>query len=187
MPFAMVDTAVLDHEGNYCEPYTLGRLVANSPCNMKCYKNNPEATDAFFIKDATGKTWGDCRVYGYIDGQGGVHMKGRIPDHPGDVPLFRIAEAVLCDRKNVLSCEVVEADGAYVAHVEFMPGYNGDQKSVLKNAQKRCLKSFGREVTDRLYWRIRSNEEAFPLTGCGKRSAKALVQEGISRNCFKLN
>ena len=186
MPFAMVDTAVLDYEGKHCESYQLGRLVANSPCNMKCYKNNPEATDAFFIKDAAGKTWGDCRVYGYIDAQGGVHMKGRIPDAPGDVPLFQIAEAVLRDRKNILSCEVVEVDESYVAHVEFVPGLTQDQKSVLKKAQKRCLTSFGKEVTDRIYWRIRNNEESFPLTGCGKRSVKALSQEGISSNCFKL-
>ena len=187
MPFAMVDTAILDYNGNYCKPYELGRLVANSPCNMKCYKNNPEATEAFFIKDAAGKTWGDCRVYGYIDAQGGVHMKGRIPDAPGDIPLFQIAEAVLCDRKNILSCEVVEVDKSYVVHVEFMPSLQKDEKSVLKKAQQRCINSFGKAVVDRIYWRIRSNEEAFPLTGCGKRSAKALVQEGISNHCFKLD
>lgn len=186
MPFAMVDTAILDNEGKYCKPFELGRLVANSPCNMKCYKNNPEATEAFFIKDVTGKTWGDCRVYGYIDAQGGVHMKGRIPDSPGDIPLFRIAEAILHDRKNVLSCEVVEVDKSYVAHVEFMPGPEKDEKSVLRKAQQRCIKSFGKAVADRIYWRIRSNAESFPLTGCGKRSAKALVEEGISSNCFKL-
>ena len=187
MPFAMVDTAVLDHTGNYCKPYVLGRLVANSPCNMKCYKNNPEATDAFFIKDATGKTWGDCRVYGYIDAQGGVHMKGRIPDAPGEVPLFKIAETVLSDRKNILSCEVVEVDKSYVVHVEFIPGREQKQKTVLEKAYNRCNKAFGQAVTARIYWRIRSNEESFPLTGCGKRSAKALAQEGISSKCFKLN
>lgn len=185
LPFSMIDVAVLDTEGNVRKPYQLGRLVANSPCTMKCYKNNPEATAAFFIKDATGKTWGDCRVYGYIDAQGGVHMKGRIPDRPGDVPLFQIAEAVLKDRKNILSCEVVEVGECYVAHVEFVPGFKQNQKSILAKAQSRCKKTFGKEVADRSYWRVRSNEESYPLTGCGKRSAKALVEEGITSNCFK--
>lgn len=184
MPFAMVDTAILDDEGHYCKPYTLGRLVANSPCNMKCYKNNPIATDAFFIKDATGKTWGDCRVYGYIDAQGGVHMKGRIPENPNDIPTFKIAEVILRNRKHILSCEVVEVEKQYVAHVEFMPHSNCNHTVVLQKAQKKCVQSFGMDVVDRIYWRIRSNEESFPLTGCGKRSAKALMQEGISSKCF---
>ena len=186
MPFAMVDTAVLDHEGNYCQPYQLGRLVANSPCNMKCYKNNPEATAAFFIKDAAGKTWGDCRVYGYMDAQGGVHMKGRIPDNPEQIPVFKISETILKDRKAILSCEVVEVGEHYVAHIEFTPGFNRNQKVTLNKAQKRCVKAFGKDTTDRIYWRIRSTEESFPLTGCGKRSAKALIQEGIDRHCLKL-
>ena len=186
VPFSMVDIAALDSQGYQCKPYQLGRLVANSPCTMKCYKNNPKATDAFFIKDATGKTWGDCRVYGYIDAQGGVHMKGRIPDAPGEVPLFQIAEAVLRDRKNILSCEVVEVDKSYVVHVEFMPGRGKNKDSVLKKAYNRCNKSFGQDVSSRIYWRIRSNDESFPLTGCGKRSAKKLIEEGIDSNCIEV-
>ncbi len=185
MPFAMVDTAVLDREGNCCKPYELGKLVANSPCNMKGYKNNPEATKAFFIKDANGKTWGDCRVYAYIDAQGGVHMKGRIPDHPSDLPLFRIAETILKDRKNILSCEVVEVGDSYVVHVELMPETKQTQKNILKKSLKRCRQAFDNTIAERIYWRVRSTSESFPLTGCGKRSAKALVEEGISSYCFK--
>ena len=186
MPFAMVETAILDGEGNYCKPYELGKLVANSPCNMKGYKNNPEATNAFFIKDAAGKTWGDCRVYAYMDAQGGVHMKGRMPERPGELPPFRLAETILKDRKNVLSCEVVEVGNAYVAHVELVPEARQEQKTILKKSLKRCKQAFGNAVAERMYWRVRSTEEAFPLTGCGKRSAKALVEEGISSHCFKM-
>ncbi len=180
MPFAMVDAAILDENGAYCKPYELGRLVANSPCNMKCYKNNPEATESFFIKDATGKVWGDCRVYGYIDAQGGVHMKGRIPDKAGDIPGFRIAEVILRDRKNVLSCEVVEVEGSYVAHVELQPYAKISETACIDRAKMRCEKAFGKSLMERIHWRVRSNKEAFPLTACGKRSAKALVEEGVN-------
>ncbi len=184
IPFSMVDVAVLDPKGYKCKPYQLGRLVANSPCNMKEYKNNPEATAAFFIKDATGKTWGDCNVYSYIDKHGGIHMKGRIPTHTESVPLFRIAEEILKDRKHILSCEVVESEGRLVAHVELQPHISLNQIEILTKAKARCANVFGKNIPE-ILWRVRSSEEAFPLSGCGKRSAKALVAEGTS-NCIKL-
>lgn len=186
IPFNMVDVAVLNVDGKECKPYQLGRLVVNSPCNMKEYKNNPEATANFFIKDASGKTWGDCKVYGYVDKQGGVHMKGRIPDKNQSIQPFQIAEVILKDRKNILSCEVVEIENFYVAHIEFQPGRKQDFKLTLSKAEERCQKVFGDKIVKRMYWRMRSNEESFPLTGCGKRDAKALVREGLSSKCIKL-
>lgn len=185
LPFGMVDVAVLDSKGNKCKPYELGRLVANSPCNMKEYKNDPEATAKFFIKDADGKTWGDCRVYSYIDRQGGVHMKGRVPEMQNTIPLFKFAEEILKDRKNILSCEVVEVEERYVAHVEFVPNVVRNPKRVLTEAKQRCIKVFGKEDTNRILWRVRSNEEAFPLTGCGKRNVNALILEGTNK-CFEI-
>ena len=55
-PFDFVEIAVLDPNGVILGPNQIGRLVANSPCTMKCYKNNVAATDAFFVKDSNGKT-----------------------------------------------------------------------------------------------------------------------------------
>ena len=42
-PFDFVDVAVLDQDGNKLGPNQVGRLVADSPCTMKCYKNDPVA------------------------------------------------------------------------------------------------------------------------------------------------
>ena len=185
-PFQMVDVAVLDENGNYCEPYQMGRLVANSPCNMKCYKNNPEATNNFFIKDATGKVWGDCNVYSFIDEKGGVHMKGRIPTSKETLPPFMIADTILKDTKNILSCEVIEDEetGYYIAHVELQPGKENMEKTII-SANNRCIKQFGEDFTSRLVYRIHSFDEAFELTGCGKRNNQALKREGITDKCVK--
>ncbi len=185
-PFQMVDVAVLDENGEYCEPYQMGRLVANSPCNMKGYKNNPEATEKFFIKDAHGKTWGDCNVYSFIDSKGGIHMKGRIPTHKEIIPPFLIADEILKDTKNILSCEVIqdEETGYYVAHIEMQPGKNNHTK-IIDSAEQRCIKKFGEEFTSNLLFRIHSFEESFELTGCGKRSGNALRSEGVTEKCVK--
>lgn len=183
-PFQMVDVAVLDENGNYCEPYQMGRLVANSPCNMKCYKNNPEATEKFFIKDATGKIWGDCNVYSFIDEKGGVHMKGRIPNEKEMIPPFIISDTILKDTKNILSCEVIEDEVTqyYVAHIELQPGKSNVER-VISSAKERCEKKFGEEFTSRIVYRIHSFEEAFELTGCGKRNNQALKKEGVTEKC----
>lgn len=185
-PFQMVDVAVLDEEGKECQPYQMGRLVANSPCNMKCYKNNPEATDKFFIKDANGKVWGDCNVYSYIDSMGGVHMKGRIPSEKETLPPFMVADTILKDTKNILSCEVIEdpETSYYVAHVEMQPEKSNVPK-ILYSADRRCKKRFGEDFTSRLLYRVHSFDESFELTGCGKRNYKALKREGVTTKCVK--
>lgn len=185
-PFQMVDVAVLDENGNECPPYQMGRLVANSPCNMKCYKNNPEATEKFFIKDANGKVWGDCNVYSYIDSMGGVHMKGRMPSEKETLPPFMVADTILKDTKNILSCEVVEdpETSYYVAHVEMQPEKT-NVPQILHSADQRCKKRFGEDFTSRLLYRVHSFDESFELTGCGKRSSQALKSEGVTTQCVK--
>ena len=185
-PFQMVDIAILDENGKECAPYQMGRLVANSPCTMKYYKNNPEATNKFFIKDANGKVWGDCNVYSYIDSMGGVHMKGRIPSEKEEFPPFLIADTILKDTKNILSCEVVknEEEDIYVAHIEMQPEAKNVKKA-LYSAEQRCENQFGEDFTSKIAYRLHSFEESFELTGCGKRNNRALKTEPITNKCIK--
>ena len=185
-PFQMVDVAVLDDEGKECVPYQMGRLVANSPCNMKCYKNNKEATDKFFIKDAKGKVWGDCNVYGYLDSVGGVHMKGRIPTKKEEIPPFLLADTILKDTKNILSCEVIENEeaGIFVAYIEMQPKAK-DVKKILYSAEQRCIHRFGEAFVSKLVYRVYSFNETFELTGCGKRNIQVLKTKAISEECVK--
>lgn len=185
-PFEMVEVAVLDEEGKRCQPYQLGRLVANSPCNMKEYKNNPEATAKFFIQDAEGKTWGDCNVYSYIDSIGGIHMKGRIPSNKEEFPSFLLADAILKDTKNLMSCEIVrdEENDLYIAHIEMQPGKKQLAKSLL-SADQRCERNFGTNIVSRLVYRVHTFDESYELTGCGKRNHQALEKEGVTEKCIK--
>lgn len=193
-PFQMVEVAVLDKDGNHCPPNQFGRLVANSPCNMKEYKNNPEATEKFFIRDAQGKVWGDCNVYGYLDENGSIYMKGRIPDKEEEIPNFVVADSVLRDTKNILSCEVVKAecdevDGPlYIAHVEMQPEKVKTSSSILNtliSADSRCADILGEDIAERVFFRVHGNEESFPLTSSGKRDFHTLEDEGITEKCIK--
>lgn len=177
-PFDFVDVAVLDPQGNRLGANQIGRLVANSPCTMKCYKNDPEATASFFIKDSEGHTWGDMSVYGYIDKSGRVYMRNRILDNSERIPPFKIADEILrC--KSILSCEVVWTDDKYVAHVEFLPNFKDDPESELRKARLFVEKCFGTRVSSNLLFRLHSGTNSFQLTGSGKRDVKALIAEGI--------
>lgn len=177
-PFDFVDITVLDTAGNRLGPNQVGKLVANSPCTMKCYKNDSGATEAFFIKDNAGKTWGDMNVYGYIDKRGKVYMRNRILDDKQTLPSFRISDEVLKD-KEILSCETVYVEGKYVAHIEFFPGNQRDTEKVLLQIKKRLGKCFGKGFSNDLAFRIHSGIVSYKLTGSGKRDIKALIQEGV--------
>lgn len=186
--FNMVDVACLDKEGNILGPNKFGRLVANSPCTMKEYKNNKEATEAFFIKDVNGKTWGDLNVYGYIDENDKVFMKGRILNKDVTIPPFVISDCIAKDTKNIMSCEVVEQeyndDILYVAHIERQPDSIKSYKSIILSTSKRCKKELGEELSSKILYRFHNFHEGFELTGCGKRSIKALRDEEINSDYF---
>ena len=179
-PFDFVDIAVLDPNGNRLGANQVGRLVANSPCTMKCYKNNPEATNAFFIQDSNGKTWGDMSVFGYMDNRGRIYMRNRILDDSKKIPPFRIADEILrC--KEILSCEVISSNEKYIAHVEFVPNCKEKSETVLQKAKLYVNKSFGTDVSGVLLFRIHSGEQSFLLTGSGKRDIRALTAEGCQQ------
>ena len=56
--------------------------------------------------------------------------------------------------------------------------------TTINGANERC-----KEIIDKLginlYYRIRTNDESYPLTKSGKRDVKKLIAEGLTRDCFK--
>lgn len=185
-PFSFVDVAVLDENGKRLLPNQIGRIVANSPCTMKRYHNNPEATKKFFIQDIDGKFWADMSVYGYIDKNGKVYVRGRIPEKEELIPPFVIAKKILRDNKNILSCEVVkdENTGCYIAHLELQPDANDELKSIVYYADLRCS-DLVHDIGTEIYFRIHDFEEGFSLTKSGKRDVKILKREGLSLKCVR--
>ena len=182
--FPFVDVAVLDENGNQLGPNKLGRIVANSPCTMKRYKNNDEATRKFFVKDTTGKEWADMNLYGYIDETKKVHIYGRIVENALIHPSI-IRKRILKDTKNILSCEVTvdNATGAYIAHIEMYPNARKGKLPTIYSANERCV-SLLQSLGIKIYYKIVENQESYPLTKSGKRDVKKLTEEGLTKDCF---
>lgn len=187
--YDMVEVKALRPDGTYCEPMEPGRLVATSPCNMKAYVENDAANEKWYIKDAYGKVWGDLGVHGYIDAKGNVYEKGRLKALEGEIPDYKIQDVILKDTKKIMSCEVVsiELNGEtiYIAHIEPQMSVSFNEIKVLESAMARCNIAFGRELVDRLYFRLHTNVEGFELLHTGKRNNIVLEQEGISALCIK--
>lgn len=192
-PFQLVDMAVLREDGTECDYNEYGRLVVNSPCTMKGYKDNEEANENFYLKDAYDRTWGDCCVWAYIGKNGNVHMKGRkgneiILRNGKKIPNFLIAETILEDIDNILSCEVVNVEDKgnvkAVAHIQLYPSCSAVLDHVFKSAKQRCVNRFPEEVIHKLYFKNREKE--FSLTKSGKRNVRALELENIDDSCIKI-
>jgi len=192
--YAMVELATLDNQGYEVPVGEVGRLVARTPAAMKRYKNNPQATSEFYIKDAYGKIWTDCNVYATIDKYGTLEILERIGKElvlsdGSTLPLFSIGKEVEKDTKHILSYEVVNIDNKLVVHIELQPGVKNNIPKILMGIETRIAKKFENtklaNVLDSVVYRIRSFDEGFVGTGCEKRSYNALVKEGISDKCIK--
>ena len=187
--YDFVDLQVLREDGTYCETMEMGRLVANAPISMEKYHNNPKATEQYFITDAFGKKWGDLCCYGYVDKWKNVYIKGRIGKNDPKVKTFEIADEIVRDTKNIMSCEVIVVNDdinnpVYVAHIEAQINKNINLKKALLSAEIRCRKRFGDIICDNLYFRIRSHIEGFPTLFTAKRNLIALKEEGLSKECI---
>lgn len=187
--YNFADVVALRKDGTYCDHMEMGRLVANAPTGMKEYHNNPEATNAYFITDAYGKRWGDLGCYGYIDAWNKVYMKGRIGKDDPKIKTFQVADEILRDTKNIMSCEVLTFDDGtdtpvYVAHIETQYFKKVNIKNTLLSAEKRCRSRFGDKLKGKILFRVRSHEEGFPTLFTAKRNLIALKEEGITEACI---
>lgn len=186
--YGMVKVVALRDDLSHCEPDEPGKLVAKSPCTMHGYRNNPVGDKEFFIKDKYGNDWENLNTYGWIDKNGYVHVKGRVSKTDGNIPNYMIATEILKDTKKILSCEVVNSiingETIYIAHIEQQFQVSFNTNKVLNGAVQRCINKFGSEIIDKLYFRIRSSQESFPVTATLKRSFRDLIQEGLSDKCI---
>lgn len=199
--FKYASIAVLDKFGNKLESGQIGRLVGKSPCDMLYYKNNKEATKNFHCVDSKGNKWTDFNVHGYIDKFNNVHIKGRI--NKDDIyPPFLIADAILKDTKNIMSCEVIPVnyldEQFFVANIELNPDKTKDKtlikydlskmgkvENIIISAENRCQDLLPRDINAKVIYRVVDNKQSFPLTGCGKRNNLKLKEMKFSHS-FKI-
>ena len=197
LPFAEV--VILDEQGNYRKPLEKGVIGVKSPCDMMGYYYSGEDfsklhVDSPYIEAEDGRRFLVMSNVAYMTKSGSVKIKDRLNNNvlldDGEViPVYEISDAVLDDTKNIMTGSLVKINDeyigeAYVMHIILQPGANKDR--ALASLSKRLEAKFSPSLLDKLYIRIRSIEEGFPVAPSGKRDVHPLIEEGYTSKCLSV-
>ena len=182
-PIMGVTVAAFDMETNAEKRYgERGELRVASPCRMKEYFKNPEATKEYFWTDDNGTVWGRTGDMGYVDEDGFVYVLGRCSDHfrsqaNRDVYCFDI-ENVILDNANVAQWEVVGLpDGAGynvpVAQIVLEDNCTTSAEDLLSQIDEHCVTILDPDYVPCGYKIV----EAFPVKNNGKRDMELIRQD----------
>ena len=197
LPFAEV--VILDEQGNYRKPGDKGLIGVKSPCDMMGYYYTGDDfsklhVDSPYIEAEDGRRFLVMSNVAYMTKSGSVKIKDRLNNNvildDGEViPVYEICDAVLDDTKNIMTGSFVKINDeyigeAYVMHIILQPEAN--KEKALASLSKRLKSKFSPELLDKLYVRVRSIEEGFPVAPSGKRDIHPLIEEGYSSKCLSV-
>lgn len=179
-PISGVTVAAFDPDTNQEMKYNQrGEIRVQSPCSMKEYFQNPEATAAYFWKDDKGALWGCTNDIGYVDEDGFVHVLGRINDSfitAGGRSFYCFdVESVILDNPNIAQCEVVgletkEGFDVPAAQLILDEECTLDEYELIQQIHDSCVKNLSPEAVPRGYKICNT----FPVKNNGKRDMELL-------------
>lgn len=182
IPLPLATVSAFDPDTGKELPYgQRGELQVSTPCCMKEYYQNPDATNAFFRVDEQGRKWGHTGDIGYLDADGFVYVLGRAVDYFIDAQsqkhyLFDI-ENVILQNPAVDICEVVvlHRDGSSfpVAHILLKKDFFGDKLQLLKELHTHCEQVLPAPAVPSAY----KFRDSFSVKPSGKRDTEALTHE----------
>lgn len=182
IPLPLATVSAFDPETGEEVPYgQRGELQVSTPCCMKEYYKNPNATNAFFRVDKQGRRWGHTGDIGYLDEDGFVYILGRAVDYFTDSQhqkhyLFDI-ENVILQNPAVDICEVVvlhTSDSSFpVAHILLKKDFSSDRFQLLKELHSHCAQTLPASAVPRAY----KFRDSFSVKLSGKRDTEALTRE----------
>ena len=182
IPLPLATVSAFDPDTGKELPYgQRGELQVSTPCCMKEYYQNPDATNAFFRVDEQGRKWGHTGDIGYLDADGFVYVLGRAVDYFIDAQsqkhyLFDI-ENVILQNPAVDICEVVvlHRDGSSfpVAHILLKKDFFGDKLQLLRELHTHCEQVLPAPAVPSAY----KFRDSFSVKPSGKRDTEALTHE----------
>lgn len=178
IPLPHVTVAAFDPETGEEQPYgQRGELRVLTPCRMLDYDRKPEATAAFFRRDARGREWVCTGDLGYVAADGSVFVSGRMSDSYADdsggrIWLFDIERAIL-DLPQVRQCKAVAQarEGALTHICHLVLAHGAGREQTLAAIRAHC-----REVLDERHQprRLCLYDRALPVAPSGKLDTAAL-------------
>ena len=184
IPVKMADFEILNLDGDYCDLNEPGLLVVDSPANMLGYTDESLNSSAY-ISDRYGKKWINMGTLAYKGEPrfNSIKMKSRANDYVflqnGEFfPTYKIEEIISRDTKNIMSCSIIKMENdTYVCHIEKQPFSKKNIVDILSSCSARLKSELPSEIYEKIYFRVRSFEEGFPVAKSGKRDFKYLQNE----------
>lgn len=179
-PISHVTVTAFDPDTNQEMKYNeRGEIRVQSPCSMKEYFKNPDATNRYFWKDDDGCVWGCTGDMGYIDEDGFVYILGRISDFfvtsSGKNFYCFDVEAAIMENPNIAQCEVVglKTKKGYeipVAHLIIEGECTLCKLELIRQVHDNCVNSLPPDAVPQGYKICHT----FPVKNNGKRDVELI-------------
>lgn len=184
LPLPQIIVAAFDNQTHQEQPIgQRGELRVISPCAMKEYYQNPEATAEYFHTDEQGRRWGRTGDMGFVDEDGYLHILGRLNDYcltsqNEKVYLFDV-EGYIMANEVVEDCEVVNTAGPgdplrLTAHLTLSTEHpKPSVQELIIQLDEACRKSLPQEAIP-VGYKLYTTYKVKPF---GKRDMEALAAE----------
>lgn len=189
IPLAGVVIGIFDENRNELTYGCRGEVLASTPCRMKEYYKNEEATNQYFYVDENGRKWNCTGDIGYIDADGYLYIEGRTSDYSmvGDRKVYNFdIESVIKNVDGITNVDVLEKkdeieENKIAVHIipdkEFMISIQDNPEILadkLFEIQTLIFDKFQDESIVPMLFKIRNS---FPHAKSGKRDTVSMMHE----------
>ena len=189
IPLSGVVIGIFDENRNELTYGQRGEVLASTPCRMKEYYKNKEATDEYFYIDENGRKWNCTGDIGYIDEDGYLYIEGRASDYSmvGDRKVYNFdVESVIKNVEGIANVDVLEKkdeveENKMAVHIiptsDFMASISNNPEILADKIFELQTLICDKFQDDSLVPTIFKVRESFPHAKSGKRDTVSMMHE----------
>lgn len=189
IPLSGVVIGIFDENRNELTYGQRGEVLASTPCRMKEYYKNKEATDEYFYIDENGRKWNCTGDIGYIDEDGYLYIEGRASDYSmvGDKKVYNFdVESAIKNVEGIANVDVLEKkdeaeENKMAVHIiptsDFMTSISNNPEILADKIFELQTLIYDKFQDDSLVPTIFKIRDSFPHAKSGKRDTESMMHE----------
>lgn len=189
IPLVGVTIGIFDEDKNELTYGHRGEVLASTPCRMKEYYKNEEATQQYFYVDENGRKWNCTGDIGYMDEDGYLYIEGRANDYSmvGDKKVYNFdVESVIKNVDGIANVDVLEKkdeveENKMAVHIvptsEFMTSISNNPEVLADKIYELQTLIYDQLQDESLIPTIFKIRESFPHAKSGKRDTVSMMYE----------
>ena len=181
IPIPGVKIGIFDENDNEQLINTRGEIYACTPCGMKEYYSNPEATKNYFYFDEAKQKWSRTGDIGKINNNGELEIFGRAVDYSiiNDKKIYNFdIESIILKNEYIQNCDVfLDDSGILVAHIILKNDIElneNEEIKLLEDLQQAIYDEFGDIDYVPCKFKFR---DSFPIANFSKKDIKKMKSE----------